>query len=163
MLVTSAFSLQKCWHIPFEHTESFVICPFYILDIPSQLGNLQIGFFPFDEKCKVLMKPSISTSFPFVVCAFDTISKKSPSPVSHAPVSFQRYTVGLSCWVLTPSLPLHMVQAKCSPSLFWQTLSFPHWMLLHSCWKPFGHMCQGWLWCLLFCPSVYLYQDWSWD
>lgn len=53
--------------------------------------------------------------------------------------------------------------AECSPSLFWQTLSSPNWMVLYLCWKPFGHLCKGWLRCLLFCPSVCLYLSWSWD
>lgn len=53
--------------------------------------------------------------------------------------------------------------AECSPSLFWQTLSSPNWMVLYLCWKPFGHICKGWLRCLLFCPSVCLYLGWSWD
>lgn len=63
------------------------------------------------------MKPNISISFSFAVCALDTISKNHQVQYPTHLFLFKKHTVGPSCHGLTPSLPLHMVSRVLTFSL----------------------------------------------
>lgn len=122
-----AFSLQICLHKPFEYTVG-IFCSVFLLhswhsfsvayltnsilscaQIHSSHSNENTWRRGLMKKFKVLMKPNISISFSFAVCALDTISKNHQAQYPMHLFLFKKHTEGPSCHSLTPSLPLHMV------------------------------------------------------